>query len=794
MRTGNGDGRVVSSRAPAVKMFLNKQNVILSIVLGLAILHVLVIGLVAHPLLPSNIIQFVAPLLAVILCFDRARSSSEAYFRQLWYKLSVAFLIWATSQGVYLWHVVNASSPPHFPSFTDFLWLLFSFPILLAAAKAQDRTENDWTGILDITQACFSVCLLYAVIFVVPSGFSDSLVYDIQSTALLFACAIRYSTATTVTERAFFRDLTVYVIFYAIITAAGVLAQDYGSPTAGITDLAWSLPTLIFCAIAAGLPEKFSRTAQGLGKKHLQAILPAHIHGIGSLGLALTSMAAGVVMTFHRPSWGIPSLGISCILFALRTAIRESQLKRAQVQLEYESLHDNLTGLANRALLIRELEQSILTTSQKRSLLFLDLDHFKDINDSLGHTFGDRILRHIAKILRSSVRPEDIVARLGGDEFVILMNDGPGNSTAQAVAARILNNLRTPAIIEDRVVHITGSIGIVAVEEGATTTHLLRDADAAMYSAKSTGRNRARIFDQTISDKRTRELDMESDLRRALEEGKITVAYQPIYSLETETLEGFEALARWTHSKRGTIPPKEFIPLAEDTGLILELGKQIIKKACCQIARWNKYHKTNLCLSMNLSGRQLTDKTFLPYLKTVLHDSQLKPSLLKFEVREGVFLNEKDLAQETLSDARSMGIQICLDGFGTGYSSLTSLLQLPIDVLKLDRTMLQDIDDNKQREEMLGLLIQLAKTLKKQVIVQGVETPQQLELLLKLRCSSVQGFLMGRPMPPEVLADLLESELGENAFLHRSADELSIPLPSKSQQPPSPAANHSIRG
>lgn len=780
MHTSNCDGSAVSSSARAVEMSSNKKSIVLSIALVLAMGHFLVIGFVAHPLLPSNIIQFAAPVLATWLCLQRARGSVEAYFRRLWYKLSIAFLIWAIAQAVYLWHVIASESPPHFPSLTDFLWLLFSFPILLTAARAQDRTENDWTGFLDITQACFSVCLLYGVVFVVPGGYSDSIVYDIQSIALLFACSIRYSTATTVKERIFFRDLTIYVIFYAVITAAGVLAQDLGSPAPGITDLAWSMPTLIFCIIVAGLPEKVFKNSGNLEKRRLQTILPAHIHGVGSLGLALTSMAAGVLMIFHRPGWGIPALAIACILFALRTAIRESQLKRAQVKLEYDSLHDNLTGLANRAMLIRELENSVLTPWHRKSLLFLDLDRFKEINDSLGHVFGDRILQHVAHVLRSSIRPDDMVARLGGDEFVILMNDGNANSSSQAMAARILHNLHTPSMIEGRVIQLTGSIGIVAVEEGATTTRLLRDADAAMYNAKSQGKNRVRIFDQKILDKRTRELDMEADLLRALTETAITVDYQPIYSLEGEAIEGFEALARWHHPQYGAISPSDFIPLAEDTGLILELGRQVLDKACSQIAFWNRFHGTTFTLNVNVSARQLADPDFLPYLQAILEQNQLKPELIKFEVRESVFLHEEESIQKVLAQAHAIGITICLDGFGTGYSSLNSLLQLPFDVLKLDRVLFQDIEGDKKRRQIMEPIIQLAKILNKKVVAKGIETSPELELFAELQCDSVQGFLLTRPVIADHMAEVLKTELHESRLIQQLVGASSLPAASAS--------------
>jgi len=626
----------------------------------------------------------------------------------------------------------------------------------LVASRGQEQSEKDWTSYLDFAQACVGVCSLYAVIYVAPAGLSDSVIYDIQGLALLLACAIRYSTATTTAERIFFRDLTIYVVCYGVLSAAGLLAQDYGSPAGGITDLAWSLPILIFCAIAIRLPERLFRFTE---RSIPRAILPPHIHGISSLGLALTSMTAGILLMLHRPHWGIPALAISCILFALRTATRESQLKHAQLQLEHAALHDTLTGLANRSLLFREIEETDVQYSPVRALLFLDLDRFKVINDSLGHAFGDRLLIQVAQVLRSAVRPGDTVARVGGDEFVILLNGVPEGVAAEAVAERILNTLRSPIWLDDRAIHLTGSVGIVAVNERTTTAHLLRDADAAMYRAKSMGKNRAHTFDQWILDETTRELELEAALRASLEEGSIAVSYQPIYSLHGDSLEGFEALARWTHPQRGTVPPDEFIPLAEDTGLIIELGKQVLRKACCQLAIWNTRFQSRLIMSVNVSGRQLADKDFLQSVSEILKEAQLDAALLKFEITESVLLSDRQSAEEILGAARATGVEIWLDDFGTGYSSLSYLLDFPFDAIKIDKSFVRDVEHDDRRAEMVRTIIQLGLNLKKKVIAEGIETLAQLQFVASLKCNSAQGFLFSGPLTSEAMTGILESEM-----------------------------------
>jgi diguanylate cyclase (GGDEF)-like protein len=762
IQRGKGKENVVFAGINAVKETLfMRENIAVAAIASLAILHITVITLLARPLLTSNVVQLLAPILAMALCVRRAREADNRGLRKLWYQLSISFLIWAVTQADYLWHLIEHKSPPNYPRLIDFLWLLSSFPILLAAAKAQDRTENDWTRLLDVVQACLSVCLLYAVIFVIPVRNSDSLVFGIQSAALLFACVSRCFAATSTTERIFFRDLTFYVISYGILFAAGLLAQDYGAPSGGVIDLAWSFPALIFCLIAIRHPAKIRRVWE---KPHHRNIMPSYVHGISSLGLALTSLTAGVVLILFHPSWGIFALATSCILLVIRTVIRESQLKRVHLQLEYDNLHDGLTGLANRTLLIHELEKPSSPPSSKRSILFLDLDRFKIINDSLGHGFGDRLLIHVANVLRSSVRSGDTVARLSGDEFVILLNEGKDGLTAETVAERILHTLRSPISLDGRLINLTGSIGIVAVPEDKVTAQLLRDADTAMYMAKSQGKNRMHIFDQSARESTNRELKMETDLRHTMEEGSILVSYQPIYSLTTEALEGFEALTRWNHPQLGMILPGDFIPLAEDTGLIIDLGKQVLQKACCQVATWNRQFRSKLALSVNLSAQQLIDKGFLPYVKQVLRETQLEASLLKFEITESVLLEDRELAEEVLSAAQAMGIEICLDNFGTGYSSLNTLLEFPLDTIKVDSSFLRDIDRDQRRAEIMHTIVQLAKNLTKKVIIEGIETTAQLEFIAGLPSDSVQGYLLARPLLPEAMTGILEGELRKSSI------------------------------
>lgn len=724
----------------------------LAVILGLSVAHALIVTSGHRHILASNYLQFSASLLAVGLCILRAGAAKTSYFRRLWLLLAAAFGIWSTAETYYIAGLLLHWPAPHFPGIVDFLWLLFSFPILLVASQPEDPKERQWTSYLDLAQGCTSVILLYAVLYVAPHGISDSIVYDIQSTALILACAIRYSAVSSAAERVFFRNLTAFVVVYGLFSAAGVLAQDYGSSAGGITDLAWSYPVFFFCAFALGLEKRRHRK----DPNSVRSFLPPHVRGVSSMGLALTSMAAAAILTAHRPAWGIVGLAFSCVLLLLRTAFREARLQQAQMQLQHTARHDTLTGLPNRNLLLQEMAKSC--QGPGGHLLFLDIDRFKIINDSLGHEMGDRLLVHVGQVLRATVRPEDLIARLGGDEFVILVRRPQSRGSVERMAERVLKALREPVHLGSRGFCVTGSIGIVEIAEGKSMTDLLRDADSAMYKAKTLGRNRARIFDETLLEERVRELDLETALRRCIDQRAIGVQYQPIFSLPERRLTGFEALARWNDPEYGRIDPGEFIPLAEETGLILELGRQVLRIACTQMAEWNAQFGSRMCVSVNASGLQLLDQGFVEDVSAILEKAGLEPSLLRLEVTESILIEENQLAGEVLNALRSRGVEVCLDDFGTGYSSLNCLLEVPFDYIKIDKVFLPESDQDRRRTEILKAILQMAKYLEKDVIAEGIETTAQLALLTDLGCGFGQGFLFSPPCPADIARCMLEDE------------------------------------
>ena len=757
-----GDGDICCS----TRSWSIKRGLALSVVVILAISHLFVVSVLSHSFLLSNVIQLAAALLVVMLCGSRARNAAAPYFRRLWIELCLAFAIWSTAQVDYIWHVVTQTHHQGFSGLTEFLWLLFSFPILLVASRGQDQQEEPWTNYLDFSQACLSIFLLYAALHVNPGGVSEGMAYGIQNVSLLLASIIRYSTASTNLERRFFRDLTIYVSFSGALSVLGSVTRSQGASPGSITDLAWSVPILIFCGLIVWPPKKVSAST---GSNTPQILLPPHIHGISSLGLALTSMGAGVLVMLHRPYWGVPALFVSCTLFALRTAIRESQLKRAHLQLEHAAGHDDLTGLANRSLLFRKLQQADESRCSERVLLFLDLDRFKLINDTLGHGFGDSLLIYVAQILSSTVRPGDLVARLGGDEFAVLLSGRHEVVTTEAIAARVLDTLRSPIHLEGREIHVTASMGIIAFEHGTPVSTILLDADAAMYRAKSLGKNRFYTFDGLIRDETMRASEMEAALRSSLEEGSIVVSYQPIYSLHGESLEGFEALARWRHPQLGAVSTDQFIQLAKHTGLITELGRQVFRTACHQMSAWNRRFHSTLLVSVNISARELLDKNFLAYIKEVLDEVQLPPALVRLEVTEATLLSDRQTAEEVLKAARAMGISIWLADFGTGFSSLGSLMECPFDAIKIDKSLVGEMGLDQRRYNMVRTIIQLAKGLCKKVIAEGIESEAQLQLLTELNCDSVQGFFLSRPMASEVVSDFLEFQEERHSFSEPSA-------------------------
>ena len=439
--------------------------------------------------------------------------------------------------------------------------------------------------------------------------------------------------------------------------------------------------------------------------------------------------------------------------------------KKAEEQLLHDAFHDSLTRLPNRALFLDRLGHAIERSNRHIentfAVLFLDLDRFKIINDSLGHFFGDQMLIAFAQRLNACLRSSDTAARLGGDEFVVLLEDIQEINDATKTTERIIQSLKSPFLLDNQEVVVTASIGIVM---GLTASGLisyqnpedvLRDADIAMYRAKSQGKNCFVIFDASQRTRAITRLEMENELRAGLERGEFRLNYQPICSLANDHITGFEALLRWNSPSRGLVPPSEFIPVAEEIGLIVPIGEWVLREACQQICKWQQMFPQDppLTINVNISGVQFAHPSLLDQVSAILEETGLDPECLKFELTESVFMENAEHANSILLKLRKMGVNLQIDDFGTGYSSLAYLQHFPIDAIKIDQSFIRHIDSNKGDTsggiEIIRTIVALARDLGMESVAEGVETLDQLTQLKELNCQYGQGFFLGRPLSAE---------------------------------------------
>lgn len=509
-------------------------------------------------------------------------------------------------------------------------------------------------------------------------------------------------------------------------------------------------------------PNEWFKSVHPEDKNRVQSELVSHIKGLTPLfeceyrmrhsnGNYLWTLSRGLVVRDEKGT-------------AYRMAGSQSDItarKLAEERLAHDALHDALTGLPNRVLFMDRLENRLERTkrnpNEQFAVMFIDLDRFKVVNDSLGHAVGDQLLVTIANRLKQCLRPEDTISRLSGDEFAVLLNDVSDVSDVHRVADRIKVQLMATTLLGAVERSPSASIGIVLFNSSYSTAgELLRDADIAMYRAKASGGNRHQLFDETMHVSAIELIQLEGDLKRAVERKEWLVYYQPIISLSSGETVGAEALIRWLHPRRGILLPQEFIHVAEETGHILPMGEYVLRTACRQAKAWRDAGHPNFWVSVNISARQFQDKGLVEKIALILSDSKLASDGLRLEITESLAIRDMEYTIEIMKELHNMGVDTSLDDFGTGYSSLSYLKRFPLKVLKIDQSFIQDIQFNQKNESLITAIIAMARSLGLEVVAEGVEKNEQLDFLRSQLCDNAQGFLLSHPVSATELTRLLK--------------------------------------
>ena len=522
---------------------------------------------------------------------------------------------------------------------------------------------------------------------------------------------------------------------------------------AELREESWTLDNVATEVAASGsrlVPR--GRASARMAAEGMRDAVAVTISGEGGVyGILLVANLRGDVATFGADDLGL----LEAFGGQVGVSINNGRL---EAELQQLAFHDSLTGLGNRALLTMRLERAL---QRRRSagtgpaVLIIDLDDFKTVNDSLGHSTGDRLLVAVADRLRTVLRPSDTIARLGGDEFAVVLEEIDDPATATDVADRLVEALHEAFVLDGTVMRIHASTGIViATGEDENPDVLLSRADVAMYRAKARGKGCWELFEPTMQAAVQERHRLKLFLQRAVDRGSLFVEYQPIVDLEREEMVGVEALVRWEHPTRGLISPDEFIPLAEESGLIVQLGREVLEQACHEAAGWQLI-LPDFAISVNVSARQLQEPGFATEISQLLRRTGLDPARLILEITERAMVSDEDTTREALGRLRDLGVRIAIDDFGTGYSSLSCLRDLPVDILKIAKPFVDGLGSGEQDRAFVTAIVRLAQTLQLDMIAEGIERPEQLELLQGLRCGLGQGWLLGRPMSSGGITELL---------------------------------------
>jgi diguanylate cyclase (GGDEF)-like protein len=475
-----------------------------------------------------------------------------------------------------------------------------------------------------------------------------------------------------------------------------------------------------------------------------------------ALAIAGSLVTLAVLGLLGRLSWQLA-----------RSRARELEARQAHAErIEYLAYHDGLTGLANRSLFSKLLTQSLAEAArhdQRVAVLYLDLDRFKPINDTLGHECGDQLLQEIARRLRDCVRESDTVARMGGDEFVVLLPQAPGEADISVVAQKILDATSRPALLAGREVRVTSSIGIaISPGDGRDEQTLKKNADAAMYRAKAQGKNNYQFYTEDISSTSLERLNLEANLRHALERGEFRLYYQAKRDLGTGRVSGMEALLRWEHPDLGIVPPMEFLPIAEESGIIIPIGRWVLREACEQSLALSRLGLPQLCVAVNLTSRQFSDEHLLEDVRSTLAQTGLEPWLLELEIPESALSSHPEETRQRLQALKEIGVRIAIGDFGMGYSLLGDLRDFAFDTIKIDRSLTRSITTPEHDPALADAVISMGRRLSVTVVAQGVESRDQVEFLRRHACDELQGYYVGMPLPPDQFANSLREQQAQS--------------------------------